>query len=122
MSIRDISLTPRHSDHLRNTSVSETQTSATSEVKKQAQSAQAPESAKDRVEISEAGRKALAGSARSASEIEFARKALAEVPPLSDERIAQIRARLQEGFYLTKEAQDVVAAGLAATLANTREA
>jgi hypothetical protein len=122
MSIRDISLTPRHPDHLKNTSVSEAQTNAASEAKKQTQAAHAPDAAKDRVEISEAGRKALAGSTHSASEIDFARKALAETPSLSDERVAQIRARLQEGFYLTKEAQDVVAAGLAATLDSTREA
>ena len=122
MSIRDISLTPRHSEHLNNKSVSETQNRVTEESRNRSNATQAPEPAGDRVEISEAGRRASAVGAHSASEVEFARKALAEVKPLSDERAAEIRARLQEGFYLKQEAADVVAAGLAATLFGTDEA
>ena len=117
MSIRDISpLSTRHADHLAKKPVTETQTGSSADARTKGPSVQSPEAARDRVEISEAGRKAQAGSVHSAAELDFAKKALAEAQPLSEERAAQIKARLQEGYYLTREAADVVAAGLAATL------
>ena len=94
----------------------------TSKVKRQAQAAATPEAAQDRVEISEAGRKALAGGANAAGELDVARKALSEAAPLSEERIAQIRTRLESGYYQGKEASEAVAAGLAATILGTDEA
>ncbi len=108
MSIRDISHTPRNTDHLQNKSVTEAQTNLTGS-KKNVQAAPAQEPARDRVEISEAGRKAQAGDAKGTAELEFARKALAETKPLSEERIAQIRSRLQDGYYLQKDVTEKVA-------------
>lgn len=122
MSIRDISLSPRQPEHLTNKSVKETQTNAAGDAKRQAQAAATPEAAQDRVEISEAGRKALAGGANATGELDVARKALSEAAPLSEERIAQIRTRLESGYYQGKEASEAVAAGLAATILGTDEA
>lgn len=111
MSIRDISLTPRNTDHLKNKSVAETQSAAV-DSKKNVQSTPAHVSAQDRVEISEAGRKAQAGDIKGTAELDFARKALLESKSLSDERVAQIRSRLQEGYYQQKAVTEGIAEGL----------
>ena len=54
--------------------------------------------AQDRVEISDAARAAVS-DAGSSQEINFARKALLGIPPLSEKRVADIMLRIQNGFY-----------------------
>jgi hypothetical protein len=52
----------------------------------------------DRVEISGRARTALA-EARESEDLTFARNALADVPPLSSERISELTERINDGYY-----------------------
>lgn len=61
----------------------------------------------DSLELSEAARARQAEAAAHKAEVETARKALHEQPGLSEERTAQIKQRLAEGYY---DRPDVVAA------------
>ncbi|CAM3319265.1 flagellar biosynthesis anti-sigma factor FlgM [Rhodothermus bifroesti] len=65
---------------------------------------QAPEGSavEDRVELSEAARKA-AQQANETPAIEFAREALRSTPSLSPERVAAILRSLQAGYYMQPE-------------------
>jgi len=53
---------------------------------------------RDRVEISDAARAAAAEHEKS-QQLEFAKKALHSLPPLSAERAADIQKRIEEGYY-----------------------
>ncbi len=57
-----------------------------------------PAPPQDRIELSDVVRGRLPNTARG-REIAFARKALQELPPLSEERLAKIRDRMESGFY-----------------------
>ena len=63
--------------------------------------------AKDSVEISEAGR--AAASDAQTRELGFAKKALESVPTLSADRAAEIRGRIESGFYTKPEVVSAVA-------------
>lgn len=52
----------------------------------------------DRVEISDSARSA-SKDVRRAEELTFARKALDDVPTLSEERISELMSRIKSGFY-----------------------
>lgn len=54
----------------------------------------------DRVEISSGAR---SDASSSIQELAFARKAMLGIPPLSDDRVADILTRIQEGFYSQPE-------------------
>lgn len=56
---------------------------------------QKAETRSDRVEISDGARKA----SRSSVEVTFARNALHSLPDLSEERTAQLKDRIQSGYY-----------------------
>ena len=59
---------------------------------------EAPATANDRLEISEDARETFLSHA-SGPDLDFARKALGKTPPLPNARIAQIRDRIQTGYY-----------------------
>lgn len=62
---------------------------------------------KDRVEISAGSRTTQNGVAP--EELVFARKALLGIPPLSDDRVADILQRIQEGYYSQPEILKAIA-------------
>ena len=53
----------------------------------------------DSLAISEAGRKALEASRKQAMELDMAREALQQVDTLDEARLAEIKERLENGFY-----------------------
>ena len=59
----------------------------------------ASEGGDDRVEISAEARSVIAEQAAMQKEIEQARMALRDVPPLTEERIAAILERVKSGYY-----------------------
>lgn len=121
MSICEIAPSPRHVEYPTNTLVREAMTTGAGDSSKRAQRAKGALT-RDLVEISEADRNANSGGAPSANDVDFARKALAESKSLSGERLAEIRARLQEGYYLRHASLEVVAAGLQTTLFGMQDA
>lgn len=72
----------------------------------------------DRVEISDAARSA-AGDAK-VRELAFAQKALGGIAPLSQERIGEIKHRVESGYYNTPEAQRQIAMRIAQDLTGER--
>ncbi|WP_457651517.1 hypothetical protein [Rhodocaloribacter sp.] len=75
-------------------------------------SAAPPSPPRDRIELSDVVRGRLPNSERG-REIAFARKALQELPPMSEERLAKIRDRMESGFYSRPEVLHKVAGRLA---------
>ncbi len=63
----------------------------------------------DRVELSEAARTAQAEAVAQQREIDFARRAMLSIPPLSQDRAEDILQRLQEGFYSQPEVLEQIA-------------
>ncbi|HET6568455.1 MAG TPA: flagellar biosynthesis anti-sigma factor FlgM [Rhodothermales bacterium] len=74
--------------------------------------------ASDRVEISDAARSA-AGDIK-LRELGFAQKALGGIAPLSQERIGEIKQRMESGYYHTPEAQRQIAMRIAQDLTGTQ--
>lgn len=68
--------------------------------------------AKDRVELSASGREANAGNT---PVLAFARKALENIPPLSQERVAEILERIKDDYYERPEVTRQIAQRVAAT-------
>ena len=66
----------------------------------------------DRIELSDVVRGRLPNTQRG-REIAFARKALQELPPLSEERLAKIQDRMESGFYSRTDVLQKVADRLA---------
>lgn len=96
MTIRNLNFSADRAENYRQQSVQETgKAGAGSETR---QTNGAPQHVQDRVEISDAARAAVAG-AGTTSEINFARKAMLGIPPLSEKRAADILARVQNGYY-----------------------
>lgn len=89
MNISDVNATTHRPDHLSNSGSTEP-ISPGSRV-----SDENVKSKADRVELSANARSA----ARSSDEITFARNALHNVPELSEARTAQIKDRIQSGYY-----------------------
>lgn len=75
-------------------------------------SAAPPSPPRDRIELSDVVRGRLPNTERG-REIAFARKALQELPPMSEERLAKIRDRMESGFYSRPEVLRKVAGRLA---------
>lgn len=67
----------------------------------------------DSVELSEAVRAQQAKDAARAAEVETARSALAELPGLSDERLAELQQRVADGYYDRPEVVAATAAQVA---------
>jgi hypothetical protein len=100
MNIRDVNTGTYRPDQLRNGSVGESgkvENGAAARSDNEGSSS----ASKDRVEISANGR----ASARDTSvqDLAFARKAMLGIPPLSDDRVADILMRIQEGYYSQPE-------------------
>lgn len=68
--------------------------------------------ASDRVELSASGREA---NAVGTPVLAFARKALENIPPLSQERVAEILERIKEDYYERPEVTRQIAERVAAT-------
>lgn len=106
MNISDVNANPTHRSALvRNNSVGNS-----GQVDPSASDATSAESreAGDRVEISDKARAALK-DARKSEELTFARKALDNVPSMSDERIAELTNRIKSGYYQQPDILDQVA-------------
>ena len=68
--------------------------------------------AADRVELSDSGREA---STAGTPVLAFARKALENIPPLSQERVAEILERIKEDYYSQPEVTRQIAQRVAST-------
>lgn len=100
MNIRDIQSGPVRAEQSRTEALGNTNKVVPgSQVPQEDAASAAP---KDRVEISAAAL-AAASENTQAQELGFARKALLGIPPLSQERAADILQRIQEGFYSQPE-------------------
>lgn len=74
-------------------------------------------SAEDRVEISDAGRAAQAnGPDIDPAELESARQAMLDIPPLSADRAEDIFKRIQAGYYSQPDAIKSIAEGIASEM------
>ena len=97
MNIRNINLGTERTDAYRQNSV--TDAAKTGRGGNAQNAGQSSENvARDRVEISDAARAALAEQAAS-NDLLVARKALMGIPPLSENRAADILTRIQNGYY-----------------------
>lgn len=119
MNISDVNATRSHrSDHLKNGNVGNS-----NPVDPSSQGASSSDAkslnAGDRVEISDKARSALA-EARQSEELSFARKALDNVPSLSEERIAELKDRIQSGHYQQPDVLGEIAKGAASELSGGR--
>lgn len=109
MHISDVNPSTHHSDHLKNSEIAGAEPIAPG--REAAEENREVES--DRVEISEEARSA----ARSAEELSFARKALRNVPELSDARTAEITDRIKSGYYSRPDVIESIAERLGNELA-----
>lgn len=74
-------------------------------------------SAEDRVEISEEGRAAQQTNGTDAHpDLEKARKAMLDIPPLSPSRAADIFKRVQAGYYSQPRSIDMIAENIASEM------
>ncbi len=106
MNISDINGNLTHrSDILRNNGVGN---SGQVEPSSQGASSTEARDAGDRVEISDDARDALK-DARKAEELIFARKALGNLPSLSEERIEELADRIKSGYYQQHDVLEKVA-------------
>ncbi len=113
MKIRDASIHSSQADSLRSGSVANTsKAEATDSGRNQAARPSSPQ--QDRVEISDAAR--TAAQAQKTEGIDFARKALLGIPPLSEQRSADMLKRIQEGYYSQPEVLAKVAEKIATDL------
>ncbi len=109
MNIRDVKTGTYRPDQLRNGSTGEADRAASGPARSESASA-APA---DRVEISSAS---SAKNDPAIQEMAFARKAMLGIPPLSDDRVADILLRVQEGYYSQPEVLKTIAANVAQAL------
>lgn len=112
MNISDVNATHR-TDLIRNNNVGNS-----GQVDSSSQGASSAESreAGDRVEISDNARSALK-DARKSEDLTFARKALDNVPSMSEERVAELTSRIKSGYYQQAEVIDQVARRVGSDLA-----
>lgn len=111
MNIRDIQLGPNRPDPPRSEALGQSGKVAADDAAEQQANQAAAAPARDRVEISDAARAAAADGSHT-QEINFARKALLGIPPLSMDRVADILKRIQEGYYSQPEVIKQTAAGV----------
>jgi hypothetical protein len=110
MNIRDIKLNASHPDPLRRNGIGESGKANGVAVNGKSQKL----IEHDRVEISHAARSAAYQAP--APEIDFGKKALLGIPPLSEERVAEILERVREGFYSQPDALNVIVERLSSDL------
>jgi hypothetical protein len=96
MNIRNVNLGSERADAYRANPVAEVARSGAGGGTQHANDVKA--AIQDRVEISDAARAALSRQS-GAPEVDFAKKALQELPPMSEKRAANILERVQNGFY-----------------------
>lgn len=80
------------------------------------------EQVQDRVEISDAARTALEAQDAEQPMLDFARKALLGIPPLSQDRAEDILIRIREGFYSQPEIVKLITERVQADLTGRTEA
>lgn len=105
-----------HTGPLQNDAVAQVNGVGAAEGGKQAAEQRQASEAGDRVEISEAARAAFSKGQQQVTGLAQARNALNELPGLSEERAAEIRTRLEEGYYTRPEVSAKLAERLAADL------
>lgn len=113
MNIRDLHISGNRPDHIRPGSTADTGRIDGGTTTSNGTTPVQPENG-DRVEISSEAR-AAAGSVAS-NDVTFAKKALLGIPPLSEDRAADILKRVQEGFYSQPETLKQIASNIAADL------
>ncbi len=96
MNIRNVNLNTDRAENYRQNTVQESGKAGAGADVRQSNGTSQP--VQDRVEISDAARAAVSDAAAN-TEINFARKALLGMPPLSEKRAADILARVQSGYY-----------------------
>jgi hypothetical protein len=96
MNIRNIDLGSKRAEAYRTNQVADTARSGAGGGTQQANEIKS--AIRDKVEISDAARAALSNDT-GPREIDFAKKALLGIPPLSEKRAADIMARVQNGYY-----------------------
>lgn len=111
MNIRDLKPNASPADQLRNSGVGKAQRADTQQAAQKAAENKPVQQRGDTVEISAAARQAAAEN-QSVQDVNFAKKALLGVPPLSEDRAADILKRIQSGYYNQPEVIDAVAKGL----------
>ena len=114
MNIRDLQINQSRPDHLRSSASGEAGKVQEAAPVQPAQPVESQQQARDRVEISDAAR--AAANEPQVEGINFARKALLGIPPLSDERASDMIQRIQEGYYSQPEVLKQVATGVAGDL------
>ncbi len=73
-------------------------------------------STEDRVEISDEGRAAQASSAELRPDVEQARKAMLDIPPLDPKRAEDIFKRVQAGYYSQPNSISMIAENMASEM------
>jgi hypothetical protein len=114
MNIRNINLGSERAESYRTNSVSDAARSGAGGGTQHANETKA--AIRDKVEISDAARAALSKQSGS-PEIDFAKKALLGIPPLSPKRAADMLARIQNGYYSQPEVINMTAQKLGTELA-----
>lgn len=71
----------------------------------------------DRLEISDAARESSESQKEIKREVEFARRAMYNIPPLSKERAEDLLKRLEQGFYNAPDVRAKLSQNLAAEIA-----
>lgn len=111
MSIRDINANTPRPEQYQNAGVRDANRADAAGKSAGTSGASAAGAPQDRVEISDAARAAQASGSQKA-ELDFARKALDGVAPMSEPRTAEIQQRIQSGFYSQPEVINQVASRL----------
>ena len=121
MKVNDINFGAHRADAVRRKAVEpEESTSASAAVKESSELKGASKT--DRVEISDAAREASGDQEQVKREIEFARRALYNIPPMSKDRAQELLKSLDQGHYNAPDVRMKLAQSLANELApNTPE-
>ena len=115
MKVNDINFGTHRADVLRRKAVGpEEPTSASAAANESSELKDASKT--DRVEISDAAREASGDQERLKREVEFARRALYSIPPMSKDRAQDLLKRLEEGHYNAPDVRMKLAESLAGEL------
>ena len=113
MNIRNLNASIAHTEYAKAGTAARVNGPEAVEATQQAGQRQAPQ-AEDRLELSDAARAAHGERQQQVSDLAQAREALDSLPGLSEERAAQIRTRLEEGYYTRPEVASRIAERLTA--------
>ena len=103
MNIRDINHNATRPEHAQTQAVSGANNVGAAGNGQQAASQRQATNVEDRLELSDAARAAYSKQQQQATDLSQAREALETLPSLGEERLAEIKARLQNGYYTRPE-------------------